>query len=229
MHYDDPCHQKYHHQPSYFHLTSLLTCSHIYKRESVWQGFIFTKYFPPQQIKHAHFCICGVYLWSHLLASVSDPDFSTNKQDICAPLMWTQCQGAHMHQFAHRSNGATEENYCFVWKEASNKQTEFVCHLVRSLEKLWIQRIYRWGGGGLLAGVLTSGLLPTSNHKQRKWEKEVNRQRPERSFLASSSQATSLSSWLFIQTKAADNAGAAVLTAWSRAAMKRPRGWWMGC
>lgn len=62
----------------------------------------------------------------------------------------------------------------------------------------------QWGAGG---------------HKQRKWEKEVDS--GSRSFLASS---TSRSSWLFGQTKAADNAGAAVLTAWSWGVMKGTHG-----
>lgn len=69
------------------------------------------------------------------------------------------------------------------------------------------------------SGSLTSDPLFTGGgggkHKQRKWEKEVHS--GSRSFLASS---TSRSSWLFGQTKAADNAGAAVLAAWSWGVMK---------
>lgn len=68
--------------------------------------------------------------------------------------------------------------------------------------------------------------------QQELWTEKVGERGRERgrewSFLASSSPPTSLSSWLFAQTKAADNAGAAVLTAWSWEAMKGPRGRWMG-
>lgn len=186
--------------------------------------------FPPLQIKHAHLCLCGVYLWSHLFASILNLTFSISKQDICWPQMWNLCLwlytriNLHIIEIEQRKKttvlsgrGLQISKQCLfaIWATAW-KSCEYSTSTGR-----------KGGVGGLLACVLTSGLLCTSNHKQRKWEKGVNRQRPERSFLASSSRATSLSSWLFVQTKAADNAVAAELTGWSRAAMKRPRGRWM--
>lgn len=63
--------------------------------------------------------------------------------------------------------------------------------------------------------------LTCSSPGKRKWEKEVERGWLQ-SFLASSSLATSLSSWLFAVTKATDIAGAAVLTAWSWERWKGP-------
>lgn len=111
-----------------------------------------------------------------------------------------------------------------------------LCHAVQGLEKTAITAHLQVGKGNCGSfgdfdkSCKHSDLwLPfTGNHTQRTWEKEGAGERPERSLLASSSWATSLSSWLFAQTKATDNAGAAVLTAWSWERWKAPGGRWMG-
>lgn len=71
----------------------------------------------------------------------------------------------------HRSHRAAEESSCFVWKAALNEQTASVCHMGRSPGKAVNAahlQVGRGDGGGLLACALTSGLLCTNNHKQRK-------------------------------------------------------------
>lgn len=85
-------------------------------------------------------------------------------------------------------------------------------------------QVEKGGSEGIFGHWIHNWSAPShENYKQRKWEKEVERAR-EWSFLASSSLPTSLSSWLFGQTKASDNAGAAVLTAWSWERWKGPGG-----
>lgn len=91
MHYYDLHHHHTYPQPSYFRETSLFTHAHTYKMKMCVTWFNIYQIFPPLQIKHAHLCLCGVYLWSHLFASILNPTFSISKQDICWPQMWNLC------------------------------------------------------------------------------------------------------------------------------------------
>lgn len=140
---------------------------HIYtKWKRVWRGFIFSESFPPHQIKHAHLCLCGVYLWSHLFASILNPDFSISKQDICAPQMWKLCLYTRLNMHIIQIE---------QWKKTTvlsgrglqiSKQRLFAIWATAWKSSECSTSTGRKGGlGGLLACVLTSGLLCTSNHK----------------------------------------------------------------